>query len=222
MVAAALPWGRRWVVGPAKVHAATFAPETPVVMNSFVEVLSQFPAYAVVVIAAPVGYPATEEPSYRTCDLEARRLLRWRATSIQRVPSRDALLSDPPRLEGLDVVSLARLQTYRQVGFEMSPYRQRTVYEGHPELSFFHLNGETPLRWSKHRDEGRVERRDLLVSRIAGIESMLDEESPIPLAHRLDVAAMMWTARRVQGRAAKRIPADAEWDGEGLRMEFVF
>ena len=222
MVAGVLPWGRRWIVGPAKVHAATFAPETPLVVDTFADVLGQFPAYSVVVVAAPVGYPGSAHAAYRTCDREARRLLRWRSSSISKVPTRSALLGDPPRLEGLDVVTLSRIVAFRQVGLEMSPYRQRTVYEGHPELSFFQINGESPLQWSKHRDEGREERRDLLTKRIPGIQRFLDEPGPAPLTHRFDAAALMWTARRVQGRAAKRIPADAEWDSEGLRMEYVY
>jgi hypothetical protein len=33
---------------------------------------------------------------------------------------------------------------------------------------------------------------------------------------------LLWTARRVFARAAKRLPAEAEWDSEGMRMEFVY
>jgi predicted RNase H-like nuclease len=39
--------------------------------------------------------------------------------------------------------------------------------------------------------------------------------------HLNDAAALMWTARRVFGRAARRLPKEAEWDSEGLRMEIV-
>ena len=38
---------------------------------------------------------------------------------------------------------------YREVAAEMSPYRQRVVYEGHPELSFYQLHKDTPLTTSK-------------------------------------------------------------------------
>jgi predicted RNase H-like nuclease len=37
----------------------------------------------------------------------------------------------------------------------------------------------------------------------------------------LDAAALLWTARRISARAGTRLPADPEWDVEGLRMEFV-
>jgi predicted RNase H-like nuclease len=40
-------------------------------------------------------------------------------------------------------------------------------------------------------------------------------------AHMLQVAAMLWTARRGSGRANSRMPRDTVWDTEGMRMEIV-
>jgi predicted RNase H-like nuclease len=122
----------------------------------------------------------------------------------------------------LDAVSAALLPRYREVAAEMAPYRQRTVYEVHPELSFFQINGDVPLRWTKKFEVGREERRALLVKRIPGIDRVLDTElDDVPLAHLLDAAALLWTARRIFARAGTRLPTEPEWDEEGLRMEFV-
>ncbi len=122
----------------------------------------------------------------------------------------------------LDAVSSALLPRYREVAAEMAPYRQRTVYEVHPELSFFQINGDMPLRWTKKFEVGREERRALLVKRIPGIDRVLDAElDDVPLAHLLDVSALLWTARRIFAHAGTRIPIDPEWDEEGLRMELV-
>ena len=66
------------------------------------------------------------------------------------------------------------LPVIRDVASEMSSYRQRVVYEGPPELSFYFLNGETPLRWSKMREEGRRERRALLIAKVPGVERIMD------------------------------------------------
>jgi predicted RNase H-like nuclease len=119
-------------------------------------------------------------------------------------------------------VSNALLPRYREVAAEMAPYRQRTVYEVHPELSFFQINGDMPLRWTKKFEVGRDERRAILVKRIPGIDRVLDTElDDVPLAHLLDAAALLWTARRIFARAATRLPTEPEWDEEGLRMEFV-
>ena len=115
------------------------------------------------------------------------------------------------------------LPRYREVAVEMSPYRQRIVYEGHPELSFYQLNKDTPLKRSKIVEEGRDERRLVLEERLPGINKVLDAEiEGVPLKHLYDASALLWTARRVSGHAAKRIPNEAEWDSEGLRMEIVY
>lgn len=57
---------------------------------------------------------------------------------------------------------------------------------------------------------------------MAGIDKVLDAAVDVPRKHLYDVAALLWTARRVHGKAARRIPKEPEWDSEGLRMEIVF
>ena len=124
--------------------------------------------------------------------------------------------------DGLDAITNVLLQRYREVALEMAPYRQRTVFEVHPELSFFQINGDEPLRWSKKTEAGMLERADLLTRRVPGVERILEAEfSDVPAAHLLDAAAMLWTARRISARAAIRIPSEPEWDEQGLRMELV-
>jgi predicted RNase H-like nuclease len=125
--------------------------------------------------------------------------------------------------DGLDAVTRTMLPRYREVAAEMSPYRQRVVYEGHPELSFFQLHKDTPLKKSKVLTEGREERRIVLEERIRGSERYLDATVyGVPQKHLYDSFALLWSARRVYGHAAKRIPVEPEWDGEGLRMEIVY
>ena len=104
----------------------------------------------------------------------------------------------------------------------MAPYRQRTVYEVSSELSFFQLNEDNPLRWSKRTERGQEERRTLLAHKIPGGERIFDAKlARVPYSHMLDVAALMWTARRIFARAGTRVPQDPEWDEQGLRMEIV-
>lgn len=223
IVAGVTPWSRGWIVASAKVHAATFAVETPRVFSTVLEILSERPAFAAIVVNAPIGYRDTPDDPPRTCDKDARILLRNRAPALTTAPTRMSLHEGAEfSTDHLDATTLVRLPRYRELYAEMSPFRQRVLYAGHPELSFYQLNGDVPLRWSKLREEGREERRDLLEKRIQGVATILEFEGGVPQKHLYDVAALMWTARRVNGRAAKRIPADAEWDSEGLRMEYVY
>ncbi len=104
----------------------------------------------------------------------------------------------------------------------MAPFRQRTIYEVNPDLSFFQLNGEVPMKWSKRSLKGVEERRGVLEEKVPGVLRIIDAEVPgAHQPHLLDAAAILWTARRIFARASVRIPQDPEWDEQGLRMELV-
>jgi len=209
-------------VASAKLHAATFAPEDPRVFAKFAEVFDERPQFEVIALNAPIGYPDSPAEG-RSCDREARRLLGRRAMTVRNTPTRETVESGLVRLdERLDAISLVLLPRYGEVAAEMLPYRQRTVYEAHPELSFYVINGDAPLRRSKHSEEGIAERRALLEKRIPGIRRVLDFElDGVPTPHLYDVSALLWTARRIAAKAATRIPEHPEWDTEGLRREIV-
>jgi predicted RNase H-like nuclease len=211
-----------WLVASAKLHAATFSPEEPRVLSKFSEVFEERPLFEVIALNAPVGYPDTPEEE-RDCDVIARRLLGRRSMTVKRTPTRGTVETGLVRLdEHLDAITLVLLGRYCEVNVEMLPYRQRTVYEAHPELSFYVINGDKPLVRSKKTDEGIAERRVLLEKRIPGVRRVLDAQlRGVPTSHLYDIAALLWTARRIAAKAANRIPEDPEWDSEGLRKEIV-
>ena len=223
IVAGVTPCAHGWLVGSAKLHGATFAPEVPRVFESFADVLDERPSFSVIALNAPVGYADDIHPGGRTCDRMARALLGRRGSTVHNAPTRASLQeSSVVTDDGLDAVTNVLLGRYREVAAEMAPYRQRTVFEVHPELSFYQINGDIPLRWSKKFEAGREERRALLARRVPGSERICEAELvDVPLSHLLDVTAILWTARRIFARAGTRLPADAEWDEQGLRMEFV-
>jgi predicted RNase H-like nuclease len=222
VIAAVTPCPGGWLVASAKLHAATFAPEDPRVFAKFAEVFDERPQFEVIALNAPIGYADSPEQG-RSCDREARQLLGRRAMTVRNAPTRETVESGLVRLdERLDAIALMLLPRYGEVAAEMLPYRQRTVYEAHPELSFYVINADAPLRRSKHSEEGVAERRALLEKRIPGIRRVLDFElDRVPAAHLYDVSALLWTARRIAAKAATRIPEHPEWDTEGLRREIV-
>jgi predicted RNase H-like nuclease len=207
----------------AKLHGTTFAPEEPRVLETFIDVLDQRPAFEAIALNAPIGYLDETELGGRNCDKDARTLLGRRGSAIQSAPTREHLdesVNGTP--DGLSAVTKNLLPRYREVAAEMAPYRQRTVYEVTSELSFYQLNEDRPLRWSKRTEQGLEERRTLLSKRIPGGERIFDTRFPrVPYSHMLDVAAFMWTARRIFARAAIRVPQDPQWDDQGLRMEIM-
>jgi len=224
VVAGVTPCSTGWLVQAAKMAGSTFAPEPPRVYETFLEILSEHPAFEIIVINAPIGYLDTPEMGVRTCDREVRALVGRRGSTIHNAPSR-AVFDNLVELNhaGLDAVTMSMLPHYREVAKEMSPFRQRLVYEGHPELSFFQLNQDASMKRSKKIEAGRDERLVVLESHFPAMSDILANEiEGVSEKHQFDALALLWTARRVFGHAAKRIPSEPEWDSEGLRMEIVY
>ena len=196
LVAGVVPCSHGWLVAGAKVLGATIAPELPRLLPTFVEVLDDRPAFSVIGVYAPVGRLDEVKAGGRGCEREARELLGpRRGGTIRSAPCRTNLDDhdgpEPPR--GLS-------DRYEEVDREMAPYRQRTVFEVHPELSFYQLNEDRPLRYRKRSAEGRQERRALLERRIGGVDRVLDARLPgIRRRHLVDAVACLWTARRILG-----------------------
>ena len=223
-MAGVTPWRTGWLAASAKLLGASFVPEDPKIYDSFLAVLQEHPSFSTIVVNAPIGYIDSPDLGVRTCDHEARALLGRRGGSIHNAPTRFALQHGAGWSEtNLDAVTATLLPRYQEIAAEMSPYRQRTIFEGNPELSFYQLLADTPLHTSKKIEEGLDERREILEQKVPGVSRILDAQiDDVPQKHLLDAAALLWTARRVFARAAKRLPAEAEWDSEGLRMEFVY
>jgi len=124
--------------------------------------------------------------------------------------------------EGLSVVVRAQLARIREVQRDVASYHQRTVFEVHPELGFFQLNDDTPLKFAKRTHLGIEERLELLRARMPGLERVIDHvPDGVRLATVLDACVDLWTARRIAARAVARLPEVPEWNEDGLRMELV-
>jgi predicted RNase H-like nuclease len=211
------------LVASAKLQGATLAPEGPRVLGSFADVLDDKPSFAVIAVFAPIGLLDKPDPGGRLCERAGRALLGPRRGAIRSAPSWLAVeRADEQGVLGLDAVTAALMPHYIEVANEMAPYRQRTVFEVHSELSFFQLNDDSPLESSKRSAAGRAERRQLVQRRIPNVERILDASLPgVHSPQLLDAAACLWTARRILARAVTRLPADPVWDSHGLRMEMV-
>lgn len=213
----------------AKLQGITMSPEQPQVVGTFLEVLDYKPAFQIVALFSPVGLLDEPDSRGRTCDRQARALLgRPRSGAVLSAPVRAALkcatYDEAKEANGgrLSTVGWRMLKRTTEVHDQMAPYWQRTIFEVHPELSFFQLNGDKPVRFSKHTRAGQEERRALLDGRMPGVERIIDEKVVgARQAHLLDAAACLWTARRVISRGVVHLPEHPEWDSEGLRMEFV-
>jgi predicted RNase H-like nuclease len=215
-------------VAAGKLQGITLAPTDLIVLPRFASVLDYLPAFEVLTVHAPVGLPRTPDPRGRRCDQEARQLLGWpRAGAVISAPVRAALgaktMKQAAKRNGtMSVVQWALLKRVAEVAADMQLYRQRTVFEIHPELSFYQLNGDRPMAYPKHTQRGRAERQAVLMAHLPGIERLIARRvKGANREHVLDAAAALWTARRIASKAVIRIPEDPEWDELGLRMEIL-
>jgi predicted RNase H-like nuclease len=229
LIAGVVPCSPGWLVASAKVQGATLAPEDPQVMAVFTEVLDYKPAYEVIALFSPVGLPDEVAPHGRSCEEEARKLLGLpRSSTIVSTPPR-AVLSQPTYEQAVasseDTLNPIRWRQRRrilEVDDTIAPYWQRKVFEVHPELSYFQLNEDASVKFSKRSFVGGEERRILLERRLPGVERILDASLRGVRWHQLlDAAACLWTARRIMARAVSRLPEHPEWNSAGLRMEMV-
>jgi predicted RNase H-like nuclease len=193
-----------WLIASAKLNGANFIAEEPRLVSSFLELVHLW-SLSTIALDAPVGDP--KHAGVRRCDVAARALL-----GQDGPPASGRVYQDHDAVHA----------RYDEVNAEMAPFRQRTIFECHPELAYFELNGQTPLPSSRDSQEGHETRRALMRS-LSRYERIIDAELEGARPEELvDAAACLWTARRVAARGAKRIPAEPVWDERGIRVEIVY
>jgi predicted RNase H-like nuclease len=159
----------------------------------------------ITLIDMPIGLPCT---GYRQCDVLGRKLLGIKRSSLFFVPSREAVFAESysescqknlarqnvklskqvwnicPKIKELDAL-LRREQELR-----------KSIFEAHPEIAFYKLNKNLPLRYSKKTLEGRRERIDLLINAfgstsIKNLITVSESQYPKLLEDIIDAASLV-------------------------------
>jgi predicted RNase H-like nuclease len=112
----------------------------------------------------------------------------------------------------------------REVDGAMSTEQQTVVFEVHPELCFWAMNGREPMRYAKKTGAGENDRIARLVQ--SGMSKTFLEKVLGELRSGrddfIDACAAAWTARRVFDGTAERLPSNATRDSRGLDMAMWF
>ncbi|MEM1371246.1 MAG: DUF429 domain-containing protein [Pseudomonadota bacterium] len=208
-------------------------------VERFSDILNLPEAPRTIAIDIPIGLPDQIGPGGRGCDTAARSVLGARQSAVFAMPSRDAVMaesygeacdrayatSDPPRKISKQAFNL--FKKVREVDSVMTPELQNRVFECHPELAFWALNGRKPLETpkkikSRPNPEGLKYRRDLLAG--VSFSRQLLEERPF-LAREagpddlLDAIVNAWAAGRIANGEGVRFPDTPDRDRKGLRIE---
>jgi predicted RNase H-like nuclease len=209
------------------------------VVSHFTGVLVAPEAPAVVAVDIPIGLPERTGLGGRAAEKAVRPLLGARQSSVFSVPSRAALAaldygeacrialatSQPPRKVSKQLFMLA--PKIREVDACLradATAAAARVFEVHPEVAFWRLNGERALAEPKKVKGRRYEaglalRRRLLID--AGLPAALVNGAPPAGAGAddlLDALACAAVARHIHAGVARPFPDPYERDAFGLRM----
>jgi len=193
------------------------------VVSCFSEIMDR--DYRWLVVDVPIGLV---DHGTRSADQEARRLLRQRACCVFTAPLRPMLdcadYSEARNLRlQIEGKSLTR-QTWaimpkiKEVDGLVTPEAQSRIREGHPEVSFAHMNGGEALTSSKHTVKGRSDRISLLKAHFPEIASLVQPHSRIA-EDVIDACAMLWSAQRIHNNRALALPEKSPADARGLLMQ---
>lgn len=186
---------------------------------------------ASIVIDMPIGLPDAGD---RACEVEARRRLGPRRSSVFTSPAR-RILAHASYEEanrhakmlgrGLSRQAWAIAPKIREADAMMTPGMQEMIAEGHPELAFARLNG-APCADPKKTPAGESERRDILLrAGLRQVDAALDDlrarhprKSDFANDDYYDACALSFTAEHRLSATAWRL-GDGARDARGLRME---
>jgi predicted RNase H-like nuclease len=204
--------------------------------KTFAEILNLSENPEFIAVDIPIGLADGAIRGGRTCDDLARKTLgQPRGRSVFSSPARSALAhvknytaaSRANRESSKHEISLSKqafaiMPKIKEVDDSMSPELQGRVYEVHPELCFYELNGQRPIAHGKKSEEGATKRRRLLEG--AGFRKFLESNvenlcAKFALDDLLDASVACWTARRIMEKTAIPVPEDPPLDAKLLRMQ---
>ena len=206
------------------------------------EILDYTRGAALTLIDIPIGLKDREQPGRRTCDVEGRKILGKRASSVFTAPQREALKAETWEGEkgasninkeicgmGLSKQTWGIMKKIASVDSILirDVSLQSWLRETHPEICFWSLNNQQEMKHSKKR-EGLAERLEVLArlswnanefyNRIKNQYKVKDVRSD----DIVDAMAAALTASLSNRYSIQTLPQTPEIDSHGLRMEIVF
>lgn len=208
------------------------------VVPTFADVLGAPEAPAVIAVDMPIGLPERIGPAGRGPEALVRPLLGARQSSVFSVPSRAAVAapdyragcataaatSEPPRMMSKQLFNIAPKIREVDALLRADAAAAGRVFEVHPELGFWRLNGARPLSEPKKVKSrpyapGLAQRRDLLIA--AGVAAAAIDAGPPTGAAAddlLDALVCAVMARRIDAGLARPFPDPPLRDPYGLAI----
>jgi predicted RNase H-like nuclease len=208
------------------------------IVPRFADVLAAPEQPATVAVDIPIGLPERTGLGGRAAENCVRLLVGARQSSVFSVPSRAAIYageyreacsiaqatSDPPRKVSKQLFNIAPKIRDVDEALRTTPGAASKVFEVHPEVAFWRLNGERALTEpkkikSRPYEPGLALRRGLLIA--AGLPANIVKSAPPKGATAddlLDALACAAIARRIHAGLAEPFPNPPPRDAHGLIM----
>ena len=192
-----------------------------------------------ILIDIPIGLRETES-SERLCDLESRKILNKRKSSIFPAPSRLAIHCNRYREASqkneeatgrkLSQQSFGIIPKIREVDvfIQSKEYdaRRKRIREVHPEICFWGLNRSSEMNYKKKDTLGKCERIQLLGSYIKDVEKIFDKTrtryKKKQVADDDILDALVCAATAFFNSSLSTFPLVPEKDTKGIAMEIVY
>ncbi|MDJ0931626.1 DUF429 domain-containing protein [Breoghania sp.] len=204
--------------------------------RQFTDLLALSPAPAIFAIDMPIGLAERSGPGERGPESCACPHLGERQSPVFSVPTRAAVMcedyreactaalatSEPPRKVSKQAFNL--FPKIREIDALMTPELEVHVFEVHPELGFWRLNGERPMSLPKMiRSQGSIpgiEERRTLLERFGFPADFWHQPPPsgVGADDLVDAAVNSIIAKRILKGEAQSFPPEPERDAGGLRM----
>jgi predicted RNase H-like nuclease len=213
----------------------SFSPRVSVHAD-FSGLLEQAGKDAVIAVDMPIGLPDFIRRGGRGPEQAVRPLLGQRQSSVFSIPSRSAVActdyregcavalatSDPPRKISKQAFFL--FGKIREIDAAIDASSQHRIRESHPEVAFWRLNGNAPMRTPK-KVKGSIhwpgmEERRALLARHGFDPAFLLQDPPRGAGADdfLDACVCALTARRIARGEAEPFPSDPALDSRGLQI----
>jgi len=206
------------------------------ILRRFTDVLAAPEAPAIVAVDMPIGLPEATGLGGRAAENAVRPLLGARQSSVFSVPARAAIFaadyreacgvalatSDPPRAVSKQLYMIAPKIREVDAALRDDPAFAGRVFEVHPEVAFWRLNGEQSLSEPKKvkgkcYEPGLALRRRLLAAAGCPAADMAPPRGAGP-DDLLDALACAAIARRIHAGQAVPFPNPPPRDAYGLIM----
>ena len=195
----------------------------------FSGLLFDSPRASIIAVDVPIGL--ADGYVGRCCDALARKVLGARRNSVFTPPRRAALVCDDYRSacdvnraacgKAMSQQAFHIMKKIREVDNSVEPALQIRVFEAHPEVSFWAMQGGTSMAFHKATTRGRNDRRIELERHFGNLPALDFPKRAVAEDDFFDALACTWTATRIADGIA-RLLTDNSRDSRGLRIAISY